>query len=224
MPERDSGPVVLFDVDGTLTDTNYLHALAWRRGFLDNGHDVATWRIHKLIGASSTKLMSDLIGEPDEDVKSSWRSHFQAMADEIRPFPGALALIDAVRERGGRPVLATSSPGDLLQHHLDALHASADDFAAVTTDSEVEHAKPAPDVFRVALEQVGADPDDAIVIGDTGWDIVSAEAAGLRTVAVCAGGWTREELVACGAVEVHDDVATLLDRLDTSVVGDLLVR
>lgn len=222
MSASDSGPVVLLDVDGTLTDTNWLHTVAWRRAFLDNGHDVASWRIHPMIGAAGSRLMSELIGAPDEDVKASWRDHFEAMSDDIRPFPRCAELFSSIRRAGGRIVLATSSPGDLLQHHLRAMGVAEDDFAAVTTDSDVDDAKPSPEVFRTALEQVGAGPDEAIVVGDTGWDVAAANAAGLRTVAVCSGGWTHDDLVGAGALEVHDDVAALVDRLDGSALGDLL--
>lgn len=222
MPNRSDAPAVLLDVDGTLTDTNYLHTLAWRRAFLDHGHDVASWRIHRLIGASGSKLMTDLIGEPDDDVKESWREHFEAMGDDVRAFPGAADLVKTVRGRGGRAVLATSSPSDLLAHHLDAMGITEDDVEAVTTDADVDEAKPDPEVFRAALEAVGVGPDRAIVVGDTRWDIEAASAAGVRTVAVRSGGWGHDELVGAGAIEVHDDVAALLDALDRSVLGDLL--
>lgn len=215
-------PVVLLDVDGTLTDSNWLHTLAWRQAFVDHGHDVPCWRIHRMIGAGSSRLMAGLIGDPDDDVEGSWRKHFDDLVPEIRALPGAVALVDAVRERGGRVVLATSSPGDLLEHHLDALGATADDFAAVTTDSDVDEAKPAPDVFLTALDVAGVTRDDAVVVGDTGWDVEAATAAGLRAIGVCSGGWTHTDLVACGAVEVHEDVEALRDRLDTSALGDLL--
>lgn len=224
MSSSASRPVVLLDVDGTLTDTNYLHTLAWRRAFLEHGHDVASWRIHRLIGAFGSRLVTDLIGAPDDGVKAAWRTQFEAMADEIRPFPGARRLVELITERGGRPVLATSSPGDVLEHHLRALEITEEDLAGVTTDSDVAEAKPAPDVFRTALEQVGGRPEDAIVVGDTGWDLDAASAAGLSAVAVRSGGWTQDELVARGAIEVHDDVAGLVEGLDTSAVGDLLAR
>jgi phosphoglycolate phosphatase-like HAD superfamily hydrolase len=208
-------PVVLFDIDGTLTDTNYLHTLAWRRAFLAHGHDVASSRVHRMIGASSSRLMEECIGAPDDAVKETWRECFEALIPEIRAFPG-------VQERGGRAVLATSSPGDLVEHHLRALDLDVDDLAGLTTDSDVDEAKPAPDVFRSALEQVGGVPEQAIVVGDTGWDVEAALGAGLSTVAVRTGGWAQEELVQAGAIEVHDDVRTILDHLDTTAVGDLL--
>lgn len=143
--------VVLFDIDGTLTDTNYLHTLAWRRAFLDCGHDVASWRIHRLIGASGTKLMADGIGAPDDDVKKAWREHFEELAPEVRAIPGARELVDVVRDRGARAVLASSSPEDIVEHHLLALGLAADDLAGITTDSDVEEAKPAADEDVAAL-------------------------------------------------------------------------
>lgn len=215
-------PVVLFDIDGTLTDTNYLHTLAWRRAFLAHGHDVASSRIHRLIGASSTRLMEKCIGEADEAVKDTWSERFDELVPEIRAFPGACQLIQAVRAGGGQPVLATSSPGHLVEHHLRALGLDEGDVAGITTDSDVDEAKPAPDVFLAALDQVGGTPDRSIVVGDTGWDIEAAHAAGLSTVAVRTGGWTHDELVQAGAVEVHADVATIAANLTTNAVGDLL--
>lgn len=222
MPSPQADPVVLFDVDGTLTDTNYLHTLAWRRAFLDRGHDVASWRIHRLIGASGTKLMEDCIGTADEDVKAAWRAHFEDLAGEILAFPGATDLVRAVQDRGGLAVLATSSPEDLVEHHLRALGLAASDLSGITTDSDVEQAKPAPDVFVAALRSVDGDASRALVVGDTPWDLEAAHAAGLTALAVRTGGWSSEELVAAGAVEVHDDVGALCRDLDTSVLGDLL--
>lgn len=220
-----SDPVVLFDVDGTLTDTNYLHTLAWRRAFLEHGHDVATWRVHRMIGASGTVLMEECIGEADDDVKSAWRRHFEDLVPEVRAFPGARDLIGLVRDRGGRAVLATSSPGDLVEHHLRALGIDEDDLDGMTTDSDVDDAKPDPDVFRTALEKAGGSPAQALVVGDTPWDIEAALGASLSTVAVLTGGgWSRDELVQAGAVEVHDDVQALVDAFDTTVLGDLLPR
>jgi HAD superfamily hydrolase (TIGR01509 family) len=215
-------PVVLFDIDGTLTDTNYLHTLAWRRAFLANGHDVASSRIHRMIGASSSVLMEACIGRADDAVKDTWRERFEELIPEIRAFPGARDLITAVRDGGGRAVLATSSPGDLVEHHLEALGLSEDDLDGLTTDSDVEEAKPAPEVFQAALAQVDGEPSRAVVIGDTGWDIQAASAAGLSTVAVRTGGWGHDELVQAGAIEVHDDVQAVLEHLETSTVGDLL--
>lgn len=101
---------------------------------------MASWRIHRLIGASSTKLMTDCIGRPDDEVKASWRSHFEQLVPEVRAFPGARDLIDAVKARGGRAVWSTSSPEDLIGHHLQALGLSVDDLSGVTADTDVDEA------------------------------------------------------------------------------------
>ena len=222
MPSPQAAPVVLLDVDGTLTDTSHLHALAWRRAFLDHGHDVATWRIHRLIGASGSKLMEDCIGTADDDVQEAWRARFEELVPDVRAFPGARDLVLAVQARGGRAVLATSSPEDLLEHHLRALGLDAADLGGITTDSDVDEAKPAPDVFLTALASVDGDASRALVVGDTGWDLQAARAAGIRAIAVRSGGWGHDELVDGGALEVHDDVGALCRDLDSSVLGDLL--
>jgi HAD superfamily hydrolase (TIGR01509 family) len=215
-------PVILFDIDGTLTDTNYLHTLAWRRAFVEHGHDVPSAQIHRMIGASSTRLMEECIGQADDGVKDAWRARFDELVPEIRALPGARQLIDAIRDGGAQLVLATSSPGDLVEHHLRALGLDADELDGLTTDSDVEEAKPAPDVFLAALRQVDATPDRALVIGHTGWDVEAATAAGLSTVGVRTGGWAHEELVKAGAVEVYAGVGEICDRLATTAVGDLL--
>jgi phosphoglycolate phosphatase-like HAD superfamily hydrolase len=222
MPGSGTTPVVLFDVDGTLTDTNYLHTVAWRRAFLDHGHDVASWRIHRMIGASGSRLMEELIGDADDDVKEAWRSHFDRLVPEIRAFPGARDLVTTVQGRGGSAVLATSSPADLVEHHLQALGLSEDDFSGVTTDSDVEEAKPSPDVFLAALGQADGRAGRALVVGDTPWDVEAAIAAGLPAIGVCSGGWSADELRAAGAIEVHDDVAVLLATMGSSALGQLL--
>lgn len=217
-------PVVLFDVDGTLTDTNHLHTLAWRRAFLDHGFDVACWRIHGLIGAAGSRLMTECIGAPDDDVKQAWRQHFLSLTDDVRAFRGARQLIEHVSASGARAVLATASPPDLLEFHLDALGMGTEDFAAVTTDDDVEEGKPAPDTFIAAHQAAGGRDSPAIVVGDTGWDLDAARDAGLPAIAVLSGGWPADELVARGALEVHEDVEALLADVDHSALGDLLRR
>jgi len=106
MPDPMPDPVVLFDIDGTLTDTNYLHTLAWRRAFLAHGHDVASSRIHRLIGASSTRLMEECIDRADDVVQESWRDRFDELIPEIRAFPGARCV-----PRRPRPGRRHAGPG-----------------------------------------------------------------------------------------------------------------
>jgi HAD superfamily hydrolase (TIGR01509 family) len=212
---------VLFDIDGTLTDTNYLHALAWRRAFLAAGEDVPTARIHRMIGAAGGVLLRELVGEEREDVKDGWRREFDRLKPEIRPFPQAADLLRAVAAKGPRVVLATSSEPDDVEALRQAL--DADDVVHAVTDAgDVEEAKPSPDVFRTALERAGVtDPRRALVVGDSRWDVEAARAAGLDTVAVLCGGISRAELEEAGAIAVYDDPAAFLADLDRSPLARL---
>lgn len=215
-----SPTAVLFDIDGTLTDTNYLHTLAWRRAFLDAGLDVASSRIHRMIGAAGGVLLRELAGEEREDIKDGWRRHFATLKPEIRAFPGAADLLRAVAARGPKIVLATSSEEDDV-HALRAALGVDDVVDAATTAGDVDEAKPDPEVFTTALASVGVPATRAIVVGDTGWDVEAATKAGLRTVAVTTGGVSRAELEAAGAIAVYDGPAELLAELDASPLADL---
>ena len=206
---------VIFDIDGTLVDTNYLHAIAWRRAFVDCGEDVATARIHRMIGAGSEVLLRELLGDVRTDVKKAWRGHFDELKPEIRPFADAASLLRAVKERGATVVLASSSE----QEDVDALLAAidADDaIAEVTSAGDVSDAKPSPEVFQMAMDKAGLDPAGTVAVGDTVWDVEAAARAGLRCVCVLSGGIGQAELDAAGALAVYPDVSTLLRDLDGS--------
>jgi HAD superfamily hydrolase (TIGR01509 family) len=211
---------VLFDIDGTLTDTNYLHVLAWRRAFLDAGEDVAGARIHRMIGAGGGVLLRELVGEERDDVKEGWSAHFERMKPEIRAFPHAADLLRAVAERGPKVVLATSSQPEDVEALRAAIDAD-DAIHAITSAGDVEEAKPSPEVFEAALEEAGVAAADALVVGDTVWDVEAAAKAGLRTVALLSGGIGRGELEAAGAIAVYDDPADLLAHLEESPLGSL---
>ncbi|MBV8985257.1 MAG: HAD family hydrolase [Acidimicrobiia bacterium] len=206
---------MIFDIDGTLVDTNYLHAIAWRRAFVDCGEDVATARIHRMIGAGSEVLLRELLGDVRTDVKKAWRGHFDELKPEIRPFADAASLLRAVKERGATVVLASSSE----QEDVDALLAAidADDaIAEVTSAGDVSDAKPSPEVFQMAMDKAGLDPAGTVAVGDTVWDVEAAARAGLRCVCVLSGGIGQAELDAAGALAVYPDVSTLLRDLDGS--------
>lgn len=211
---------VLFDIDGTLTDTNYLHTLAWRRAFLDAGLDVPSSRIHRMIGAAGDVLLRELAGEERDDIKHAWRRHFAELRPEIRALPGAADLLRAVAAAGPKVVLATSSEEDDVVALRAALGAD-EVIDAATTAGDVDEAKPSPEVFERALESVGVTATDAVVVGDTGWDVQAAARAGLQTVAVTTGGVSRAELEAAGAVAVYDGPADLLAHLDASPLARL---
>lgn len=217
-PSAAAGRGVLFDVDGTLVDTNYLHALAWRRVFLDHDEpEITTARIHRLVGMGSDELLETLFGRPRPELKPERSRHFDPLKSEIRAFPRAGDLLRTLHDRGVRVVLATSAEKSDLEALLEAIDAN-DAIDGVTSAGEVDAAKPAPDLFSVALVGAGTEPQKSVVVGDTVWDIEAARKAGLRCVAVLSGGISRAELEEAGAVAVYEDVAALLDDLDDSVL------
>jgi HAD superfamily hydrolase (TIGR01509 family) len=221
MPGPPARPTIIFDIDGTLVDTNYLHTMAWRQAMLEHDRDVPTWRIHRMLGASSSLLMKELLGNEDPAIQERWKELFDGAADQVRAIPGAAELLRRLTSLGAQVVLASSSPGELVDGHLRALGAD-DAIAHVTSDADVEEAKPSPEVFQVAMDKAGADPTSCLVIGDATWDVESARRAGLRTIGVLSGGYGRAELTDAGAIAVYDDVAQLLAELDRSPLGPLL--
>jgi HAD superfamily hydrolase (TIGR01509 family) len=210
------GRGVLFDIDGTLVDTNYLHVLAWRRVFLEQGEpEITCSRIHRLVGMGTDELLEALFGRARPELKPERARHFAALTADIGAFPRAGDLLRALHGRGVRVVLATSAEKSDLEPLLEAIGAD-DAIDAVTSSGEVDNAKPSPDLFCVALEEAGTAPEDTVVVGDTVWDIKAAARAGLPCVAVTSGGISRAELEAAGAVAVYDDVGDLLDNLEQS--------
>jgi HAD superfamily hydrolase (TIGR01509 family) len=216
-------PAVLLDVDGTLVDSAYIHALAWRRAFVDHGFEVPTAWVHAMIGAGSDVLMCELIGEERDDVHETRQRRFDELKDEIRAFDGAGDLIRAIHEAGAKAILATSSEKDQLEVLREAIDAD-DAIDDVVTASDVEEAKPCPDVFLAAMEKAGADRTSAIAVGDTVWDVEAATGAGLKCVCVLTGGIGRLELEEAGAVAVYRDVADLLEHLDESPLAPIIRR
>jgi HAD superfamily hydrolase (TIGR01509 family) len=218
MPEPTCSAVLL-DIDGTLVDTNYLHVDAWLRSFADVGHPVDAWRIHAAIGMDSSKLLETLLGDDadrlGEAAKDRHREHFAAQHDRIRAFDQAQELLRELARRGLKVVLATSSPPEEFDATTAVLDAG-DAVLTATTSSDVETAKPAPDVVGVALRKAEVDAADAVMIGDAVWDVQAAATAGVRCIAVRSGGVGAAELTDAGAVAVYDDVASLLRELDSS--------
>ena len=207
---------VLFDVDGTLVDSNYHHAIAWARALRDHGHRIPVAAVHRLIGMGGSEMLETLIGTADEAIEKGWRTNFDAMLSDLVAFDGAGDLVRAVHATGARVVMATSSPQDLfdeLRTRVDADDAVDD----VVTQTDVENAKPHPDIFQVALRKAGTDAADTVVVGDSVWDIEAATKAGLRCIAVECGGYSSYELEKAGAAAVYRDPRDLLDNLHESV-------
>jgi HAD superfamily hydrolase (TIGR01509 family) len=217
-----TAPAVLFDIDGTLADSNYLHVHAWHRAFAEVGMDVESWRIHRHIGMDGSKLLEELVPNLPDDVSerlSGLHSDFyQETSGLIRPVSGALRLLDAVAAAGLQVVLATSAPeGELkvLRKVLDR----EDILSAVTSSEDVETAKPAPGIVEVALQRAGVEPDRAVFVGDTVWDIRAAAKAKVACICFESGGIDRRLLFAEGAVAVFENPSDLLDHLDDSLIG-----
>jgi HAD superfamily hydrolase (TIGR01509 family) len=206
---------VLFDVDGTLVDSNYLHVDAWHRSFADIGRPVDAWRIHRDIGMDSGGLLQDLLGDDVDEfgdrAKEGHSERYSAMTDRLRPLPGARELIAALRERGLAVVLATSAPGEELEVLMRVLGLDEGDVPTTNAD-DVDEAKPHPGIVQVALERAGVSADEAVFVGDSVWDMVAAQRAGVSGLGVRSGGFGADELSAAGAGEVVDDVAELLAR------------
>ena len=212
---------VLLDVDGTLVDSNYFHAVAWYRAFRRGDRTIHLTNIHRLVGMGADQFLERLVGDHDEQLEEWWKEEFAPLRDEIVPTPGAADLVRTLSERGAATVYATSGQPD----DVEALRKTigADDWVdAVVNSSEVESSKPAPDIFELALERAGVGADRAIVVGDTVWDVEAARACGLACVAVTTGGISRPELEAAGAAAVYESPEDLLRDLDASPVGRLL--
>ena len=204
---------VLFDVDGTLVDSNYHHTLAWARALHAHGHREPLFAIHRLIGMGGSEMLEALIGVADESVKDEWRRNFDELLPEIVAFDGAGELVRAVHRRGVTVVLATSSPEDLLRELRDRIDAD-DAIDDAVTAGDVDAAKPEPDIFEVACTKAGLAPEETIVVGDSVWDVTAAARARLRCIALESGGYSRDELFKAGAHDVYRDPDELRNRLD----------
>ena len=214
--------IAVLDVDGTLVDTNYQHALAWYRALRSLGETFPVWRIHRLIGMGGDRLPAALGGDDVEArigdaAREKWVEEFDRLIGEVAPLPGARELIEALRERGHRVVLASSGKEKHVDHALDLL--GVRDLAeAWTTSDDVESSKPAPDLLQVALKKLGEPVDvPSVMIGDSVYDVEAAKNAGMPALVVRSGGFGEDELREAGALDVFDtpgDLAAALDRLD----------
>jgi HAD superfamily hydrolase (TIGR01509 family) len=211
----------ILDVDGTLVDTNYQHAIAWYRAFRQHDFVLPIWRIHRAIGMGGDQLVPHMIGEEKgdevgDDIRAAEKPLFKAMIEECEPLEGARKLIADLRERGKTVILASSAKEDEIEHYLDLLDARdlANDW---TTSADVEETKPAPDLVKAALEKAGT--DDAVMVGDTTWDVEAARRAGIETIAVLTGGFSADELREGGAAQVFESIEELRQRIGDTALG-----
>jgi len=201
----------ILDVDGTLVDTNYHHAIAWHRALRAHGHRIPVWRIHRHIGMGGDKIVAALIGEEAEraegdEIRTAEGDAYGELIGEVEPMEGARDLIAQLRDDGATVILASSAKQAEVDHYLNLLDARQL-VAGWTTAADVEETKPAADLVRAALAQAGAGP--ALMIGDSTWDVKAAAAAGVSTLAVLTGGFSAAELREAGAVEVVESIGAL---------------
>ena len=209
-------PAAILDIDGTLVDTNYQHAVAWYRAFRQNGIVLPLWRIHRHIGMGGDQLVEALAGadvdeEKGDDIRAAEGPLYLAQIEEVEPLEGARELIRDLKQRGHRVVLASSAKADEVDHYLDLLEARdvADDW---TTSEDVETTKPEPDLVVAAIEKAGG--DGAVMVGDSTWDCEAARRADIPSVGVLTGGFSEQELRDAGAGQVFDSIEALRRALE----------
>ncbi|HEX2236033.1 MAG TPA: HAD family hydrolase [Actinomycetota bacterium] len=209
-------PVAVIDVDGTLVDTNYQHAIAWYRAFRDNGIVLPMWRIHRHIGMGGDHMVPTFVGErvaedKGDDIRAAEKELFAELIDECEPMDGARDLLVELKKRGHSVVLASSAKQEELDHYLELLDAAevADGW---TSSADVEATKPEPDIVEAALDKVS--DRDGVMIGDSTFDCIAAERAGLKTIGVLTGGFSEQELREAGAAAVFESISELRERLD----------
>jgi len=216
-----SKPIAVLDVDGTLVDSNYQHALAWYRALRSLGETYPVWRLHRLIGMGGDQLVTALGGAELEqrlgdEARKRQTEETDTMLGEIAVLPGARELLLAIKERGHPLVLASSGK----EHHVDAfldLLDARDIADAWTSSADVESSKPAPDLLQVALKKLGAPEDaDSVMVGDSVWDVEAAKNAGMPALVVRSGGFGDDELREAGAIAIFDTPGDLRDALDTT--------
>jgi HAD superfamily hydrolase (TIGR01509 family) len=216
-----SRPAAILDIDGTLVDTNYHHAIAWYRAFQQSGKVLPLWRIHRHIGMGGDQLVAALADEEfdeehGDDVRAAEKALYMALIHEVRPLDGARELVEHLCADGRAVVLASSAKPDEVEHYLDLLDVR--ELATGWTDSgDVENTKPEPDLVRAAIEKAGGGP--AVMVGDSTWDCIAAERAGIPMVAVLTGGFSEEELRDAGAANVFRSLPELHAGIRSTPLG-----
>ncbi len=213
----------LFDVDGTLVDTNYLHAVTWWEAFAQAGHQVPMADIHRAIGMGSDQMLGKLLPsdrdtDADADMRAAHSTLYATYWSRLRPLPGATDLLRACKKRGLTVVLASSADEPEFNALRAALDAE-DAIDAATFAGDVESSKPAPDLVEAALDRVGVPAQEAVFTGDTVWDVTACQKAGVPCIGLLSGGISRDELTEAGAAEVYPGPADLLAALRGSLLA-----
>lgn len=216
----EKSTALVFDLDGTLIDSVYQHVLAWQEALNGVGIALSVWRIHRKIGMSgglfTQALLREIGHELDEDLRSRLqRLHAEAYhrrTKQVVPLPGTLELLAHLQAIGAPWAIATSGRRETAQATIDML--GVPDAIPVITRDDVAHAKPNPDLFLRAIERLGIDVLDAVVVGDSVWDLLAARRARALGVGLLSGGYGQDELERAGAYRVYEDPADLLEHLD----------
>ncbi|MEE9096309.1 HAD family hydrolase [Pseudarthrobacter phenanthrenivorans] len=217
---------VLFDVDGTLIDSSYIHTVAWWGAFRQYGHDVPMAAIHQLVGMGGARLVDNLLPsdrdrDEDEDIMASHGALYASRWPSLRALDGAKDLLGQCHAGGLAVALASSARERDLQVMRSVLEADAF-IAAATSANDAEESKPAPDILEAALEAVGVEAGNAVYVGDAVWDMKAAAALGIPAIGVTCGGIQAGQLREAGAVEVYEGPRDLLQNLASSAIGRLL--
>ncbi|MCU1676811.1 MAG: family hydrolase [Frankiales bacterium] len=216
-------PAAILDIDGTLVDTNYQHALCWYEAFRQHGVHLPVWRVHRHMGMGGDQLVSALTDAAfdqahGEAVRAAETALYLAAMPTVAPLEGAHDLINELRRRGHRIVLASSAKARELDHYLDLLDARPH-IDGWTSAADVRRTKPHPDLVCAALDRLGGRDGGAVMVGDTPWDVEAARRAGVVTIAVRTGGFSGAELQEAGAACVFDSIIDLADAIDDTPLG-----
>ena len=210
-----SNPTIVLDVDGTLVDSNYQHAIAWHRAFRQHGYRAAIWEIHRHVGMGGDQFVKALLGEEAEnadgdELRDGHSEEFAKLIGEVEAIEGASELIAELDDAGATVIIGSSAEQDECDHYVEMLDA-AERIAGATTSADAEHSKPDPELIETALEKFGSG-GPALMIGDSTWDVLAAKAAGVPTLALLTGGFSESELREVGAVEVSHSIAALREH------------
>jgi HAD superfamily hydrolase (TIGR01549 family) len=205
---------VLFDIDGTLVDSTYHHALAWHRAFTRLGDAPPLWRLHRAIGMGGDKLVAHVAGDETESqhgdkLRDLWRQEYLEIRAEVRPLPGAAELVRRLSGARYRVALASSGDPEFAREAIDLL-GIRDRIEALTTSEDVDASKPEPDLIQATLDRIG-EVERSVFVGDTPYDVEAAAGAGMGCIAVLTGGFSRAELTDAGATLVVESLAELVD-------------
>ncbi len=219
--QGDAPTGLILDVDGTLLDTVYLHVIAWWEAFMDGGYQVSGFDIHRAIGRGSEDLCKTLVGKADDSVVEGHAQKWARLREKCIPFHQVSDLIRTCAERGMKVVYCTSGAPEDVEDFRKKIGCD-DVVAAVVNSGDVEQSKPAPDIVVAALREVGVAPENAVMLGDTVYDVRAANAAGVACIGLMCGGIGENELLEAGAVAVYGNPSELLQDLEASPVGRLL--